>query len=133
LHMKPDPQHDTYHLSSGNDSQTFQELTKALAAEQTKRAPMFVPILENPFDSLVKAMANRKGAIGHGAALLKVFMPYLTWNTVFDNTRVTAELGRKPALFSEYSFPLLRFSREHNFEYPYRAWPESTRLGGSAA
>jgi len=52
---------------------------------------------------------------------------------VFDNTRVTAEMGRKPVPFSQYSFPLLRFSREHNFEYPYQAWPESTRAGGSAA
>ena len=24
---------------------------------------------------------------------MKVFMPYLVWNTVFDNTRVTSELG----------------------------------------
>jgi len=64
---------------------------------------------------------------------MKVFMPYLTWNTVFDNTRVTAEMGRKPAPFSRYSFPLLRFSREHNFEYPYQPWPESARAGGSAA
>jgi hypothetical protein len=71
--------------------------------------------------------------VGRGAALMKVFLPYLTWNTVFDNTRVTTEMGRKPAPFSQYSFPLLRFSREHNFEYPYQAWPESTRAGGSAA
>jgi hypothetical protein len=78
-------------------------------------------------------LANRKGPVGHGAALMKVFMPYLTWNTVFDNTRVTTEMGRKPAPFSQYSFPLFRFSREHNFEYPYQAWPESVRAGGSAA
>ena len=32
------------------------------------------------------------------------FMPYLVWNTVFDNTRVTTELGRKPVPFSQYSF-----------------------------
>ena len=38
-------------------------------------------------------LANRKGTIGHGASLMKVFMPYLVWNTVFDNTRVTTELG----------------------------------------
>src|SRR5580698_6840086 len=31
LHMKANPAHDTYHLSSGNDSQTFRELTRALA------------------------------------------------------------------------------------------------------
>ena len=50
--------------------------------------------------------------MGRGAALMKVFMPYLIWNTVFDNTRVTTELGRKPVPFSQYSYPLLKFSRE---------------------
>jgi len=92
-----------------------------------------LPILERPFGSIVNTLANRKGPVGLGAALMQVFLPYLTWNTVFDNTRVTTEMGRKPAPFSRYSFPLLRFSREHNFEYPYQAWPESTKAGGSAA
>jgi len=133
LHMKANPAHDTYHLSSGNSSQTFRELTRALASEQNKRPPLFLPILGKPFSSTVDVLANRQGPVGHGAALMKVFLPYLTWNTVFDNTRVTAEMGRKPAPFSQYSFPLLRFSREHNFSYPYRAWPESTKAGGSAA
>jgi len=133
LHMKANPEHDTYHLSSGNDSETFRELTKALAAAQDRSGPLFLPILERPFGSIVHTLAKRKGPLGHGAALMKVFLPYLTWNTLFDNTRVTKEIGRKPVPFSEYSFPLLRFSREHNFEYPYQAWPESTRAGGSAA
>jgi thioester reductase-like protein len=133
LHMKPDPQHDTYHLSSGNDSQTFQELTKALAAEQNTRRPLFIPVLEGSFSSVVNALANGKGRAGRGAALLKVFLPYLVWNTVFDNTRVTLELGKKPIPFSHYSFALLRFSRQNNFEYPYREWPTSTRAGGSVA
>jgi nucleoside-diphosphate-sugar epimerase len=133
LHMKANPEYDTYHLSSGNDSQTFRELTRALAAEQNKRGPLFLPILERPFGSIVNTLANRKGPVGLGAALMMVFLPYLTWNTVFDNARVTTEIGRKPAPFSRYSFPLLRFSREHNFEYPYRVWPESTNAGGSAA
>jgi len=132
LHMKANPEHDTYHLSSGNDSQTFRELTRALAAEQNKRGPLFLPILERPFGSIVNTLANRKGPVGLGASLLQVFLPYLTWNTVFDNTRVTTEMGRKPAPFSRYSFALLRFSREHNFEYPYQAWPESAKAGGSA-
>ena len=108
-------------------------MTRALAAEQNKRGPVFLPILEKPFGSIVSTLANRKGPVGRSAALMKVFLPYLTWNTVFDNTRVTTEMGRKPAPFSQYSFPLLRFSREHNFEYPYQAWPESTNAGGSAA
>jgi len=133
LHMKANPEHDTYHLSSGNDAQTFQELTKALAAEQNRREPLFLPILEGPFGFVVNTLANRNGPVGHGAALMKVFLPYLIWNTVFDNTRVTTEMGRRPTPFSQYSFPLLRFSREHNFEYPYQAWPKSTNAGGSPA
>jgi hypothetical protein len=62
---------------------------------------------------------------------MKVFLPYLTWNTVFDNTRVTEELGRKPVPFSDYSYPLLKFSRDSDFTYAYEEWPVS--LGGSAA
>jgi thioester reductase-like protein len=131
LHMKANPLHDIYHLSSGNGSQTFRELTTTLAAAQTKRAPMFMPILEKPFSSTVNMLANRKGPVGHGAALMKVFLPYLTWNTVFDNTRVTSELGRRPTPFSQYSFPLLKFSREHEFSYPYQPWPAGA--GGAAA
>src|SRR5665213_1580071 len=56
LHMKSNPAYDTYHLSSGNDSQTFEELTKALAEERNKRAPIFLPILEGPFDSVVNLL-----------------------------------------------------------------------------
>src|SRR5215471_16706024 len=133
LHMKENPAHDTYHLSSGNDSQTFQELTKALAAEQNTRGPLFVPVIERPFSSVVNSLANRQGRTGRGAALMKVFLPYLVWNTVFDNARVTTELGRKPVPFSKYSYPLLRFSRENNFEYPYKEWPSAKKAGGSAA
>jgi len=123
LHQKAEPQHDTYHLSSGTGSQTFKELTDALAAAQRKRGPVFLPMLEKPFSGTVNMLANQRGGMGHGAALLKVFMPYLTWNTVFDNTRVTSELGRRPALFSQYSYPLLKFSSETKFQYPYQEWP----------
>ncbi|HXF13862.1 MAG TPA: hypothetical protein VN517_11965, partial [Terriglobales bacterium] len=75
--------------------------------------------------------AHRKSPIGHIASLMKVFMPYLTFNTVFDNSRVTSELGRKPVPFSQYSYPLLKFSRETNFSFPYQPWP--AKVGGSAA
>ena len=132
LHQKDSPRYDTYHLSSGRDSQTFRELTRALAAAQQKRGPIFVPVLERPFSGTVNTLSNRKGGIGHGASLMRVFMPYLLWNTVFDNTRVTAELGRKPVPFSQYSYPLLKFSRETNFTYKYQEWPQ-VKAGGSAA
>src|SRR5271163_375752 len=131
LHQKDQPQYDTYHLSSGTGSQTFRELTTALAAAQNKRGPIFLPVLEKPFAATVNYLSNRKGPVGRSAALMKVFMPYLVWNTVFDNTRVTAELGRRPVPFSRYSYPLLKFSRENQFEYRYKPWPAAA--GGSAA
>jgi thioester reductase-like protein len=131
LHQKTKPEHDLYHLSSGTMAQTFRELTDALAASRHKRGPLFVPGLERPFASVVNGLANRKSTLGRGAALLKVFLPYLVWNTVFDNTRVVAELGRKPAPFSEYSYPLLKFSRENNFTYKYAEWPSAA--GGPPA
>jgi thioester reductase-like protein len=131
LHQREHPQFDTYHLSSGVGSQTFAEITKALATAQNKRKPVFVPVVERPFAGSVNFLANRKGTVGKGASLMKVFMPYLTWNTVFDNARATAELGKKPVPFSEYCYPLLKFSRANNFEYKYRSWPAVA--GGTAA
>jgi thioester reductase-like protein len=132
LHQKESPRFDTYHLSSGTDSQTFQELTTALAASQNKRGPLFSPFLERPFTSSVNVLSNGKGSLSRGASLMKVFLPYLVWNTVFDNNRVTSELGHKPVPFSQYSYPLLKFSRETNFSYKYQEWP-AAKAGGSAA
>jgi thioester reductase-like protein len=131
LHQKDQPNYDTYHLSSGTSSQTFRELTTALAAAQQKSGPIFLPFAEKPFTGSVNFLSNRSGTLAKGASLLKVFMPYLVWNTVFDNTRVTSELGRKPAAFSQYSFPLLKFARENNFQYSYKPWPATA--GGHAA
>ena len=131
LHQREKTQFDTYHLSSGVASQTFRELTAALAAARQKRAPVFLPFLSKPFASTVNTLSNRKGGIGYGASLMRVFMPYLQWNTVFDNTRATTELGRTPVPFSQYSYPLLKFSQETNFTYSYQDWPN--QVGGSAA
>lgn len=131
LHQKEKPEHEIYHLSSGVDSETFVELTDALSKSQGKRGPVFVPSLEAPSSKMVNALAGRAGKIGGLATLLKVFLPYLVWNTVFDNSRVVAELGRKPVPFSEYCFPLLRFSRETHFVYKYRDWPSGSHAGSS--
>ena len=131
LHQREQTKFDTYHLSSGRESQTFRELTNALAAAQQRRRPIFASVLERPFTTGVNILSNYKNKLSYGASLMKVFMPYLVWNTVFDNTRVVSELGRKPVPFSQYSFPLLKFSRETNFSYPYRQWP--AKVGGSAA
>ncbi len=123
LHQKERPAHGIYHLSSGTNSETFVELTDALSKAQGKRGPVFAPSLEGPSSKMVNALAGRAGKIGGLATLMKVFLPYLLWDTVFDNTRVVEEMGRRPAPFSQYCFPLLRFSRENNFWYKYRDWP----------
>ena len=131
LHQKSKTDHDTYHLSSGTESQTFREITDALAAAQRRSPPAYMPVLERPFAWIVGKLSTRKGPVGHGASLLKVFWPYLVWNTVFDNTRVVSELGQRPAPFTQYCYPLLKFSTENRFTYHYREWP--TAAGGSAA
>ncbi len=124
IHQKPKPAHDTYHLSSGTASQTYRELTKALAGARGAMPPFFSPGLEGPFGSVVNWLADRRGTtVGHGASLMKVFLPYLTFNTVFDNARVVSETGQSPVPFSSYCYPLFKFSKENRFKYPYRDWP----------
>jgi thioester reductase-like protein len=124
LHQKEKPNYDTYHLSSGTASETYRELTGALARAQRRLPPLFAPGLEGLFTRVVSRLANRRGtALGYSASLLKVFLPYLVYNTVFDNTRVVTETGRAPVPFSQYSYPLLKFSKEGHFTYPYRDWP----------
>jgi thioester reductase-like protein len=123
LHLKENPAHEIYHLSSGTASETFQQLTDALASSQNKRGPVYMPGLEKPSAWMIKTLSNASGKIGGVATLLKVFLPYLVWNTVFENSRVVAELGRAPVPFSRYCSGLLQFSRQSRFLYNYRAWP----------
>jgi thioester reductase-like protein len=129
IHQKDAPAHGIYHLSSGTGSQTYLELTEAIAQAGGTRRPLFSSWLGGPFSHTVNWVANRGGAVGHGASLLKVFWPYLDWNTVFDNSRVVAELGETPAKFSTYAHALLKFSRENKFRFPAKPWP----LGASVA
>src|SRR5579863_2383176 len=126
LHQKPNPAHEIYHLSSGTRSETFAQVTRALAESAGKMEPLFWPGLERNFTSAVNWLANSRGAAGRSASLLKVFIPYLVWDTVFENSRVVSEMGRAPEPFSRYCYPLLRFSRDHHFSYPYLPWPGST-------
>ncbi|MGH9747984.1 MAG: SDR family oxidoreductase [Candidatus Acidiferrales bacterium] len=133
LHQKENPAHEIYHLSSGVDSETFVQLTDALSKAQGKRGPVFVPKLETPSSKMVNALAGRAGKIGGLATLMKVFLPYLVWDTVFDNSRAVAEMGRKPVPFSQYCFPLLQFSRETHFVYKYRDWPSASAAGAVGA
>jgi thioester reductase-like protein len=133
IHQKEKPLYGIYHLSSGKNSQTFQVLTDAIAKFRHKNAPIFLPFFEKPFTKLNNWLADnfRNNPIGSGATLLKVFLPYITFNTVFDNERITSETGKKPVPFSEYCYPLLQFSRAGNFKYPHQDWPGDVSGAGS--
>ena len=131
IHQKAQPAHGIYHLSSGTGSQTYRELTDSLAQAGGWRRPSYIPAFGKPFSATVNWLANRGGAVGYGPSLIKVFWPYLGWNTVFDNSRVVAELGESPAKFSNYAFPLLKFSRENKFRYPAKPWPASASEGAA--
>jgi thioester reductase-like protein len=133
LHQKPKPAHEIYHLSSGTGSETFAQLTRAIAQASGKMEPLYWPALERPFSSAVHWLAGHRGDFGRGASLLKVFLPYLVWDTVFDNSRVVNETGSAPERFSEYGYPLLRFSRECGLCYPYREWPAVGQVREDAA
>jgi thioester reductase-like protein len=135
LHRRSSTEHVRYHLSSGERSQTYRQLADALAAAQQSRPPRFAPSLERAFAWCVDRLAAfppsrrrrfgvaRPSAIRRGAALMQVFLPYLVWDTVFDNARVVGETGLVPAPFSGYCYPLLRFAFAGRFTYPYREWP----------
>jgi thioester reductase-like protein len=123
IHQMGAPHYGIYHLSSGKASQTYKELTDALAGLGNWTKPSYQPWLGGPFSKTVNWLAIKRGAVGYGASLLKVFWPYLDWNTVFDNSRVVEEMGEVPAKFSSYAFPLLQFSRANKFKYPAKPWP----------
>jgi thioester reductase-like protein len=126
IHQKAQPTHGIYHLSSGAGSQTYRELTDALSKEGSTRRPAYIPALGRVFSRTVDSLAKRRSNVGYAASLLKVFWPYLTWNTVFDNSRVVAEMNEAPAKFTTYGHALLKFSRENHFKYPAKPWPANT-------
>ena len=123
VHMKDKPLYDTYNLSSGVDSLTYRQIVDALDGKRVA----FVPKLEGSFTGLVDRLSNtpRKWGMAPAASLMKVFIPYLVFNTVFDNSRIVEELGYKPEPFSAYANDLRTFARSTKFTYPYKPWPEN--------
>ena len=91
-----------------------------------------VPRLEKPFELAFRAM-NRmpRGKVQEVGALLKVFWPYITYDTVFDSSRAAEEVGSAPPPFTSYCLPLLDFVRTNRFRYPYREWPDAPASSAS--
>jgi thioester reductase-like protein len=124
IHMAAEPRHDIYHLSSGTSSRTIGEVARAVGEVAGKR-PRFVAGLAKPFDTLVNTLAGirSRNPATYIASLLKVFLPYITYDTVFDNRRAVNEIGLAPVPFVQYCGDLYRFSKRVNFEYPHVPLP----------
>lgn len=128
LHMKAETDHHTYHLSAGASSKTAREVGDALRSGTGRRPPRFLTPMQAPFAAVVDRIASGpRGKVSLMASLLKVFLPYVTNDVVFDNTRVTTELGITPAPFTDYCAELYRWAKSVDFQYPYVPLPASLR------
>ncbi|MGK5091217.1 SDR family oxidoreductase [Deltaproteobacteria bacterium TL4] len=121
LHLKEDLKHNIYHLSAGAQSSTLKDIAHVLSRD-LKRKPVFLPKLEQPFDKVVNLLAGlpQRNQITYVGSLLKVFLPYISFDTVFDNSRALDALQTAPTPFTEYGGDLYRFSKKVNFQYPYK-------------
>lgn len=125
IHLLPKPRWDTYHLSSGRESPTPRTMIDALAPA-LRRRPTFAPRLEPAFDLGFRAMnrAPRGSAVAAIGALMKVFWPYITYDTVFLNDRAIADSGLRPTRFEAYCEPLYRWCTANRYRYPEVPLPE---------
>lgn len=117
LHHRDDLRHRTFHLSSGAASPTYGQIAAAMA--EAGRRFTFGPRLARVFDWTVRGM-NRlpRSAPQRAGAVLKVFWPYITYDTVFDNAHTLQALGRAPARFETYCAGMYRYSRSVGFRNP---------------
>ena len=129
LHMNP-VKHEIFHLSSGESSKTMGEITAAL-----NKPPRFLPALEKPFGRVMDRLASSKkrNTATLVGSLFKVFLPYITYDTVFDNSRAVEAVGEAPVPFTEYCQALYRYSTDVGFEFPAKPLPAKASESPSTA
>ena len=125
IHTKNNPAHQIYHLSAGNESRTAAEIAQALSHSSGRRVPKFIRSLKVPFEQTMSGLSNlpQKSTPQLVGSLFKVFMPYITYDTVFDNTRAVEEIGRAPVPFTEYGAALYEYARSVNYKFPAKSLP----------
>lgn len=119
LHTKPVLKWSAYSLSAGLQSATGGSIAQAM--REGGHPVRFERRLGTPFSLAVRGL-NRlpRGPAQQLGAVMKVFWPYIVYDTVFDNTRVTTELGRAPARFETYCAGMYGYAKEVRFENPRR-------------
>lgn len=137
IHLKSRPSHRIYNLSAGTAARSAKEIAEAmLASEPNRKPPRWVPRARGLFQTSVDQLAGMpRGQVSRFASLFKVFWPYITNDTVYDNQRAVAELGEAPTPFTAYCGPLYRWSKSVRFTYPYRPLPREVEaaLEGTAS
>lgn len=134
LHLAERPRHQRYHLSSGLASCTCADIGDGLY-RSTGRRLRFAPSLERPTHLAVRVMDRfpRGHPVQQVGAMMKVFWPYITFDTVFDNSRVVAELGIQPTPFPTYFGPLYEFARRVKNRFPYAPLPPAQGASATSA
>jgi nucleoside-diphosphate-sugar epimerase len=124
LHMRDELEHQIFHLASGRSSCTVRELAGAFARDLGRKY-RFAPRLEKTFGRTFDAMNAMPGKnpVTFVGALMKVFWPYITYDTVFDNERVCTAMNESPVPFTDYAARLYHFAKKNDFRYPHRPLP----------
>ena len=106
-------------------SHRIHEIARALVASGKRKPPRFVPALEGSFERIMDQLAGMKSKnpatlVG---SLFKVFLPYITYDTVFLNDRAVQEIGLAPVPFNQYAAKLYDYAKRVNYEYPVMPLP----------
>ena len=135
LHMAAAPSAEIYHLSAGEDSPTLHEIAGAIARHKGKRPPVFLPALGGPFARTMSALSNlrRRSLPQLVGSLFTVFLPYITYDTVFDNRRAVEALGVRPVRFTEYCAELYDYAKRVGYRYPAEPLPPVFDAASGAA
>ncbi|MCB9628787.1 MAG: SDR family oxidoreductase [Sandaracinaceae bacterium] len=135
IHLKDAPKYDIYHLSSGAASHRIHEIARALVASGKRRPPRFVPALEGSFEKVMDQLAGMKAknAATLVGSLFKVFLPYITYDTVFLNDRAVEEIGLAPTPFIQYAARLYDYAKSVNYEYPVLPLPSRESVAKTPA
>ena len=135
IHQKESPKHEIYHLSSGRASHRIHEIATALVASGQRRPPRFVPALEGSFERVMDTLASSKAKntatlVG---SLFKVFLPYITYDTVFVNDRAVEEIGLAPTPFTVYAGRLYEYAKSVNYSFPAAPLPPRSSVAKASA
>lgn len=124
IHRKADPAHDCYHLAAGTGSPKAYAIGQAMA-RLGRRPPKMLPQLYTPTEVAFDVIAGlpQRNALTFIGSLFKVFLPYITFDTVFVNERAVEEINEAPASFLDYGPAFAEWCRGQNYEFPYAPLP----------